>query len=282
MGVLSGIFSRQDLLLVTGYQGTLLRKEGKGGWTRIPVPGDQDLYGVVSSPGGDLWAYGAMGTLLHSSDSGVHWTPVVLTPSPRFLSKVFFVDGGTGYAAGAQGALYRTTDGGIHWTPVPLPTRENLYTVAFSDVSHGLVAGWHRTLFRTSDGGASWQPVKVPMQRVTRQKPSFNALFEESGRFFLAGDHGLLYVSTDEGASFSPIQTGNLHDLYGVCRTGDGTLAVAGEEGTLLFFSPVKGGGWNVRSPLGSFHGSDFLGLSCGSSRVRLSGSRNVLLLPSS
>jgi hypothetical protein len=118
------------------------------------------------------------------------------------------------------------------------------------------------------------------MQKVTRQKPSFNAFFEEGGRIFLAGDHGLLYVSTDEGVTFSAIQTGNLHDFYGICRTGDGTLAVAGEEGTLLYLSPSKGGDWTVRSPLGSFHGSDFLGLACGSSHVRVAGSRNVILLP--
>ena len=282
VGVLSGILSRPNLLVATGYQGTLLRKEGDRPWIRIPVPGDRDLYGVVASPGGDFWAYGDRGTLLRSSDRGVHWTPVALSPSPRFLSGVFFVDGRTGYAAGSQGAFYRTTDGGNRWSPVALPTRANLYAVVFSDGSHGLVAGWHRTLLRTSDGGATWQPIAVPMQRVTRQKPSFNALFEEGGRFFLAGDHGLLYLSTDEGASFSAIQTGSLHDLYGVCRTGDGTLAVAGEEGTLLFLSPERGGGWAVRSPLGSFHGSDFLGLSCGASRVRLAGSRNVLLLPAS
>ncbi len=280
VGVLSGILSQSNLLVVTGYQGTLLRKEGQSPWTRIPVPGGRDLYGVVASPNGDLWAYGDKGLLLRSTDKGAHWTPVVLSPSPRFLSRVFFVDGRTGYAAGALGALFRTTDGGSSWSSVSLPTQENLYAVVFSDGSHGLVAGWHRTLLRTADGGNSWQPVSLPMQKVTRQKPSFNAFFEEGGRIFLAGDHGLLYVSTDEGVTFSAIQTGNLHDFYGICRTGDGTLAVAGEEGTLLYLSPSKGGDWTVRSPLGSFHGSDFLGLACGSSHVRVAGSRNVILLP--
>ena len=105
VGVLSGILSRKDLLVVTGYQGTLLRKEGKAPWIRLPVPEGRDLYGVVASPGGDLWAYGDRGTLLRSSDEGAHWSSVVLSPAPRFLSSVFFVDARTGYAAGAQGAL---------------------------------------------------------------------------------------------------------------------------------------------------------------------------------
>ncbi len=281
VGVLSGILSRKDLLVVTGYQGTLLRKEGKAPWIRLPVPEGRDLYGVVVSPGGDLWAYGDRGTLLRSSDEGAHWSSVVLSPAPRFLSSVSFVDARTGYAAGAQGALYRTTDGGGRWTSLSLPTRENLYAVLFLDSSHGLVAGWHRTLLRTSDGGATWTPVTVPMQRVTRQKPSYNALYAAGGTIYLAGDHGLLFSSTDGGASFSPIQTGSFRDFYGVCRTGDGTLSVAGEQGTLLFLVPNAGGGWTIRSPLGAFHGSDFLGLSCGAAHVRLVGTRNTILLPS-
>ena len=281
VGVLSGIFSRKDLLVVTGYQGTLLRKEGKAPWRRLPVPDGRDLYGVVATPGGDLWAYGDKGTLLRSSDEGAHWSSVVLSPAPRFLSSVFFVDARTGYAAGAQGALYRTTDGGSQWTALSLPTRENLYAVFFLDASHGLVAGWHRTLLRTSDGGTTWIPVTVPMQRVTRQKPSYNALYGVGGTIYLAGDHGLLFSSTDGGASFLPIQTGSFRDFYGVCRTGDGTLAIAGERGTLLLLASKAGGGWTVRSPLGAFHGSDFLGLSCGATHVRLVGTRNVILLPS-
>ncbi|MGC8528885.1 MAG: WD40/YVTN/BNR-like repeat-containing protein [Leptospirillia bacterium] len=281
MGVLSGILSRKDLLVVTGYQGTLLRKEGKAPWSRLPVPEGRDLYGVVASPGGVFWAYGDKGTLLRSSDEGAHWSPVVLSPTPRFLSSVFFVDGRTGYAAGAQGALYRTIDGGGRWTSLSLPTRENLYAVLFLDASHGLVAGWHQTLLRTSDGGATWRPVTLSIQRVTRQKPSYNALSRADGTIYLAGDHGLLFFSTDAGASFSPIQTGSFRDLYGVCRTGDGKLAVAGEEGTLLLLDSNTRGGWTVHSPLGPFHGSDFLGLSCGATHVRLVGTRNVILLPS-
>lgn len=282
VGVLSGIATSGGALVVSGYQGTLLRRKGSGGpWVRLDVPGGRDLYGVVQAPGGTLWAYGDRGILLRSSDRGAHWSTVTLPSAPRFLSAASFPDARTGFIAGASGALYRTTDGGDHWAPVSLPTKKNLYAVVFLDPMHGLVAGWHQTLLRTSDGGSSWQPVEISIQKVTRQKPSYNAFWFDGHRLLLAGDHGLLFSSDDGGGKFVSIETGTLRDLYGVCQTAAGRVAVAGEAGTFLLMTPRAGGQWTVSSPLGAFHAADFLGISCGSTHVRLVGSKNAVVLPS-
>ncbi len=283
IGVLSGITATPDGLVVIGYQGTLLRFKAKSRtWSRPVLPVRADFYGIARTPSGDLWVAGDQGVLIRSRDEGRTWHAVQTGIGRLFLNALSFPSERVGYAVGEKGVILKTTDGGDHWSRISSPTGKNLYAVVFWSEDRGLVAGWHKRLFRTDDGGKRFSAIDLPMQKVTRQKPSFNALWSAPGQILLAGDHGLLFSSSDEGKTFSPLQTGSLHDLYGVCRTGQGTVAVAGEQGTLLLLSGGPPGEMKTASPLGSFRGSDFLGISCGSAHVRLVGSKDVVLLPSS
>ncbi len=282
IGVLSGITPVAGGLVVIGYQGTLLRLSSKTGqWSRIKPPVHADFYGITRTPSGDLWVAGDQGTLLRSRDEGGSWQSVQTGIGHLFLNAVSFPSERVGYAVGEGGVILKTTDGGSHWSRISSPTKKNLYAVAFWSEEDGVVAGWHKRLFRTGDGGSRFTAIDIPMQKVTRQKPSFNSLWAGQREILLAGDHGLLFSSTDEGKTFSQIQTGSLHDLYGVCRTGQGTLAAAGEQGTLLLITGGPPGQRKISAPLGSFRGSDFLGITCGTAHVRLVGSKEVVLLPS-
>ena len=282
IGVLSGITPVAGGLVVIGYQGTILRLSLKSGrWSRITPPVQADFYAITRTPSGDLFVAGDQGILLRSRDGGRSWQSVQTGIGGLFLNAVSFPSERVGYAVGESGVILKTTDGGSHWSRIPSPTKKNLYAVAFWSEEDGVVAGWHKRLFRTGDGGSRYAAIDIPMQKVTRQKPSFNSLWAGQGQILLAGDHGLLFSSTDDGKTFSQIQTGSLHDLYGVCRTGQGTLAVAGEQGTLLLISGGPSGQLKTTAPLGSFRGSDFLGITCGTAHVRLVGSKEVVLLPS-
>ncbi len=281
IGVLSGIADSGGSLVVIGYQGTILRNAGGSKtWDRMPVPVDSDFYGIGKSPSGILWVAGDKGVLLRSSDHGKTWSSIVTGVAPLFLNAVSFPSDKVGFAVGERGIMLKTIDGGEHWSKLHSPTEQNLYAVVFTDERHGFFAGWHKTLLKTSDGGKKFAPLEIPMQKVTRQKPSFNSLWTDGGRILLAGDHGLLFSSTDGGRSFVQIPTGSLSDLYGVCRTGAGTIAAAGEQGALILLESNGKAGWNSHQPLGRFHRSDLLGLACGERHVRVAGTKNSVLLP--
>ena len=282
IGVLSGIVEDSGNLVVVGYQGTLLRLSSRTGqWSRPVPPVHVDFYGISRLPSGVLWVVGDRGVLLRSKDGGRSWEHVRTGVGRLFLNAISFPTDRVGYAVGENGVILRTIDGGDHWVRLNSPTKKNLYAVTFTDESHGLVAGWHKRLFRTEDGGTRFTAIDIAVQMVTRQKPSFNSLWSSKEQVLLAGDHGLLFSSSDGGRNFFQIQTGTLHDLYGACRTGGGTVAVVGEQGTVVLITRSPSGEERSESLLGTFHGSDFLGVSCGTAHVRVSGSNDVVLVPS-
>jgi photosystem II stability/assembly factor-like uncharacterized protein len=281
IGILTGIVPVPGHLVVAGYQGTILRYSvATRKWTREISPVHGDFYGMAISPSGDLWIAGDRGVLLKSKDGGVHWDSVSTNVAPLFLNAVTFPVSGTGYAVGEKGVIIKTVDGGAHWRRLSSPTGKNLYGIAFSDEKHGVIAGWHKTLLTTVDGGDHFLSVDLPVQKISRQKPSLNSVWNHGNQYLVAGDHGLLFRSTDNGKSFVQIETDSLHDLYGVCQTGRGAIALAGEQGELLFLEAGPAGSWKKTRPLGDFHGADWLGISCGTLHVRVSGSKGSILLP--
>jgi photosystem II stability/assembly factor-like uncharacterized protein len=283
IGVLTGIVTLPGHLVVSGYQGTILRYSLSSRiWTRETSPVHGDLYGLTRSGPGTLWISGDRGLLLRSGDGGVHWKSVSSGVSALFLNAIAFPSPKVGYAVGEKGTILKTSDGGDHWMRLNSSAQKNLYGIAFTDDIHGIIVGWHMTLLTTSDGGDHFASVNLPVQKVTRQKPALNSVWSRKSLVLLAGDHGLLFQSMDSGKSFVQIETGSLHDLYGVCRMENGDIAVAGEGGELVLLSPVPSGGWKKSRPLGSFRGADWLSVSCGNSHVRIVGSNASILLPKS
>src|ERR1017187_5467822 len=68
-----------------------------------------------------VWASGAHGTYLRTTDGGAHWTAATV-PGAESLDfrDVQGVDANTAYllsiGAGETSRVYKTTDGGAHWT----------------------------------------------------------------------------------------------------------------------------------------------------------------------
>ncbi len=81
-----------------------------------------------------IWACGSKGKLLASSDAGVNWKIINLTPNR--LRSVVFVDAKRGFACGDQNkephALYATVDSGKSWRAVPMasPDLHRLFATA--------------------------------------------------------------------------------------------------------------------------------------------------------
>jgi len=69
----------------------------------------------ITRAGNRLVAVGERGHILHSEDSGGHWTQAEV-PTAVMLTRVFFLDDRRGWAVGHDGNILASDDGGVHWT----------------------------------------------------------------------------------------------------------------------------------------------------------------------
>ncbi|HMD07306.1 MAG TPA: hypothetical protein VKH63_07205 [Candidatus Acidoferrum sp.] len=110
------------------------------------------------------WRIGPAGSLEHSKDKGVTWTPQIsgvytdLLAGSAPSAKVSWI-------VGASGTILRTTDGGTHWIKLESPITNNLISVRATDAMHAWIwfvpdpqTGVIKT-YQTADGGVTWSPV---------------------------------------------------------------------------------------------------------------------------
>lgn len=266
-------------VIAVGAQSTIWQiDEVSGKWESVRPPVRAEFYRVVFPDPRHGWIAGDEGTLLFSRDGGASWSVVPTPVHDRFLEDINFPDPLHGFVVGERGTLLKTQDGGHTWTRMPLPTDQNLYAVHFRNRNEGWIAGWHQTLLSTRNGGRTWSTVPLSVPRVTRQKASFNVLWGDQDELLVAGDHGLVFFSSDKGRSFRRVPLPVEHDLYGACQTGSGQMILVGERGA--FWSLDKNG--NVHPVLPAAPMVDFLGVTCGETHFRATGSPDVVLLPES
>jgi hypothetical protein len=107
------------------------------------------------------WRIGPAGSLEHSKDKGVNWTPQIsgvytdLLAGSAPSAKVCWI-------VGASGTILRTTDGGSHWSKLDSPITNNLTGVRATDAMHAWIwfvsdqqTGVIKT-YQTADGGRTW------------------------------------------------------------------------------------------------------------------------------
>lgn len=107
------------------------------------------------------WRIGPAGSLEHSKDKGVNWTPQIsgvytdLLAGSAPSAKVSWI-------VGASGTILRTIDGGTHWIKLDSPITNNLTGVRATDAMHAWIwfvpdppTGVLKT-YQTADGGHTW------------------------------------------------------------------------------------------------------------------------------
>lgn len=117
-----------------------------------------------------VWASGARGTWLRTTDGGTTWRSgqVAGADSLQFRD-VYAVDANTAYVlsigSGSQSRIYKTTDAGARWT-LQYTNRDTagfFDCMDFWDADHGLVIGdaigTQNALLTTTDGGTAWSRV---------------------------------------------------------------------------------------------------------------------------
>jgi photosystem II stability/assembly factor-like uncharacterized protein len=137
-------------------------------WRLVDTGSQSHFRGLSAVSAKIAWVGGYDGTILTTTDAGLHWRDV----SPAGAATLQFRDiqafdarHAVAMAAGTgtDSALYSTSDAGLHWRIAYQNTNAAAFfdCMSFSDRSHGLVLsdpvdGKFRIL-ATSDGGRSWQ-----------------------------------------------------------------------------------------------------------------------------
>lgn len=123
-----------------------------------------------------VWASGANGTYLLTTDGGAHWrVDVVRGAESLDFRDVEAFDKETAYllssGEGDQSRLYKTVDGGRDWRVLfTNPDAKGfLDAMAFWDRRHGIILGdpvkGRFAVFTTNDGGESWNRQNTPPAR---------------------------------------------------------------------------------------------------------------------
>jgi photosystem II stability/assembly factor-like uncharacterized protein len=145
-------------------------------WLRQSSGTTARLRGVSAVSATVVWASGADGVYLKTTDGGANWRAAIV-PGAEALDfrDVEAFDANTAYllsiGEGERSRIYKTTDGGEHWQLQFTNTNPKAFfdALAFWDADRGVAVSdavdGRFVVIRTTDGGANWKeipPEKLP------------------------------------------------------------------------------------------------------------------------
>ncbi|MGC8863827.1 MAG: WD40/YVTN/BNR-like repeat-containing protein, partial [Armatimonadota bacterium] len=196
-----------------------------------------DLEKMVALNPVGVWAVGAGGTILRSSDRGVSWVNVT-SPMTNNLYAVCFASSWTGLAVGAGGTILRSTDKGATWTAQTAPGSADLYGVdMYSATGNCWAVGAGGAIHKSADGGINWTSITSP---TTQDLKSVKTSFALSNQAYACGNGGVILKTTD-GSVWSVLNSGTTENLnsIGITRHRNVPAVVeygwaVGANGTIL------------------------------------------------
>ena len=252
--------------VVVGERGHILVSGDGRSWQQVKVPTRSTLT-TVSSQGALVWAAGHDGVILHSTDSGKTWKRQRTDPWSAESSSssngspvldTLFLNANEGYAVGAYSLLLKTVDGGATWTqlsvgsalPQPdtaavasdtgvfdegdltLAAESDPHLNAITRTASGklLVMGERGAGFVSADSGANWRQIRLPYGGSV-----FGLLSLGGERVLAFGLRGNVFQSDDAGGSWRKLESGTENSLIGGTVSADGSILLAGSNGTVSF-----------------------------------------------
>lgn len=118
---ISQVIAVGNTLVLAAESGTLLRSDDGGTtWTQIVSPYQGSFFGVTTTRGGALLAFGMRGNVYRSTDVGATWTKVPLDTTVSLMSG-HTLSSGRVLLVGNAGLLAESRDDGqtleLHWAP---------------------------------------------------------------------------------------------------------------------------------------------------------------------
>jgi len=162
-----------------------------------------------------VWASGAGGTYVRTTDGGNTWTAGRVNGADSLeFRDVYAVDDKTAWllsaGPGDRSRIYKTTDGGRHWLlQFTNQDPKGFYDCfGFWDARRGLVVGDavqdQLPILTTTDGGSSWS--RVPPERVPPASPGEGA-FAASGTCLITIGEQDAWIGTAAGAQARVLMT---------------------------------------------------------------------------
>jgi photosystem II stability/assembly factor-like uncharacterized protein len=194
------------------------------------------LRGVSAVSERVVWASGANGTVLRTTDGGATWRKLAVPDSDKLdFRDVDAITAGTAFVlsigSGSASRIYRTTDGGVTWTLQF--TNEDpkgfFDAMAFWDDRHGLVMGdsidGRFDVLRTVDGGATWG--RVPGSSLPSALPNEGA-FAGSGTNVSVLPDGRAWIGTGASTRCRVLRTSDYGATWTIAETPVAGSASAG------------------------------------------------------
>ena len=179
-GSLQGIDASDDLLIITGADGSVYTSADGTNWTTRTTTTLSFLSSVAI---GDevCVAVGADGTLIRSVDGGASWTPPISMGTTHWLYRVRWI-GNQFVVVGENGTIFTSSDG-LTWEQRTSGTERWLTDITFVD-DQWYVSGYQGTLL-TSTNLVNWSELPLPTG-----KSIFTAASKD-GQLILAGVEGV-------------------------------------------------------------------------------------------
>lgn len=224
-------FIGDKIALAVGHDGWIVRS-ADGGETWKEVAFDQGrpdpLLGIAGPFEGTLFAFGAFGLFMSSTDQGQSWQPAPLTieeadgakPKPkaevdpnadpfanfaatadsqadRHLNAMAQLPDGSLVLVGERGTVLQSRDTGATWKPLESGYEGSFFGVLALE-QRILAFGMRGNAFYSDDQGKTWTRAETP-----RRVSLFSGLVLASGDVALVGDNNTVLVSKDRGATFT-------------------------------------------------------------------------------
>jgi photosystem II stability/assembly factor-like uncharacterized protein len=227
-------FVGDKVALAVGHDGWIVRS-ADGGETWKEVAFDQGrpdpLLGIAGPFEGTLFAFGAFGLFMTSTDEGQSWQPAPLTieeaggkkakpaaeadpnadpfanfnatdsQADRHLNAMTQLPDGSLLLVGERGTVLQSRDTGATWKSLESGYEGSFFGVlvlAGESNARILAFGMRGNAFYSDDQGKTWHRAETP-----RKVSLFSGLVLASGDVALVGDNNTVLVSKDRGATFT-------------------------------------------------------------------------------
>ncbi len=215
---------------------------GQPDWHLQTSPVSNDLVSVSFADSLNGWAVSDTGTVIHTTDGGLHWQ-VRQTLHGLFPEKVFFQDIQTGWTVGVNSTgdtalIMKTTDGGATWDTSYIHLYAKLFDVFFLNDTMGWAVGFTGDTLglrlHTTDGGLSWG-----VQSGINVVGAFTSVhFRDTERGDICGPGPVMMHTITGGRGVSPwaLEIFNLKKpMYDLVNLGEMYGCMVGADGKLFF-----------------------------------------------
>jgi photosystem II stability/assembly factor-like uncharacterized protein len=167
----------------------------------------------LARTGAVVLAVGDHGTILRSSDGGIHFTPCN-SPTQATLTRVALQPSGLAFATGFDATILRSTDFGAHWLRVQNDERADNPLFGVVESAHGsaLAVGAFGRAYASVDG-QHWQRTDIlPADDDSHMN---DAISVSPGEWLVVGEQALAMASSDAGAHWKKIDLPGQGTLFG-------------------------------------------------------------------